>query len=160
MAKTKEEKSVTEIKERLERGDNSDVLEDQIETLNKSFNDLLAVGMVQFNRNFSVGERLIKLAFKAQSQCRSTVSLLNSINNPRHVVIAKQANIANNQQVNNNQVNSEKIKQKKARNELYKKGDEHAEMDATGAKEATRDDQAGKALVEVNRSENKGREGA
>jgi hypothetical protein len=46
-------------------------------------------------------EAFMKLAFKAQSQCRSTLQALSDIKNPS-VVYAKQANITNgNQQINN-----------------------------------------------------------
>lgn len=43
----------------------------------------------------------LTLAFKAQAQCRSTLEALAEIKNPRSVAFVKQANIANNQQVNN-----------------------------------------------------------
>jgi len=45
-------------------------------------------------------ETYLKLALRAQSQCRATLETLAAIKNPP-VVFAKQANIANNQQVNN-----------------------------------------------------------
>lgn len=46
-------------------------------------------------------ERLLRLAFKAQTQCRSTLETLANIKNPP-VVLARQANISNGpQQVNN-----------------------------------------------------------
>ena len=43
----------------------------------------------------------LTLALKAQAQCRSTLEALAEIKNPRSVAFVKQANIANNQQVNN-----------------------------------------------------------
>ena len=42
----------------------------------------------------------LRLAFKAQAQCRSTLETLAAIKNPP-VIFAKQANISNNQQINN-----------------------------------------------------------
>lgn len=49
-------------------------------------------------------DRFLKLAFKAQSQCRATLETLAMMKNPP-IVYAKQANIAHgHQQVNNNQV--------------------------------------------------------
>lgn len=48
----------------------------------------------------AVGEACMKLALRAQNQCRMTLETLATIKNPP-VVFAKQANIANNQQVNN-----------------------------------------------------------
>ena len=47
-------------------------------------------------------ETYLKLAFKAQSQCRSTLEALAEIKNPRSVAFVRQANIAaGHQQVNN-----------------------------------------------------------
>lgn len=47
-------------------------------------------------------ERYLRLALKAQSQCRTTVEALAEIKNPRPVAFVKQANIAHGpQQVNN-----------------------------------------------------------
>ena len=45
-------------------------------------------------------ETFLRLALKAQGQCRSTLETLAAIKNPP-VVFAKQANISNNQQINN-----------------------------------------------------------
>lgn len=46
-------------------------------------------------------ESYTRLALKAQSQCRATLETLAEIKQPRHVVIAQQANLAHQQQVNN-----------------------------------------------------------
>jgi hypothetical protein len=46
-------------------------------------------------------EAYTRLALKAQSQCRATLETLAEIKQPRHVVIAQQANLAHQQQVNN-----------------------------------------------------------
>ncbi len=46
-------------------------------------------------------EIYLRLALKAQSQCRCTLESLAEIKNPRQVTFLKQSNIAQNQQVNN-----------------------------------------------------------
>lgn len=46
-------------------------------------------------------ETYTRLALKAQGQCRATLETLAAIKQPRHVVIAQQANLAHQQQVNN-----------------------------------------------------------
>jgi hypothetical protein len=51
----------------------------------------------QFQANLS-------LALKAQAQCRATLETLAEIKNPRHVSFVRQANIAQQQQVNNGPV--------------------------------------------------------
>ena len=43
----------------------------------------------------------LKLALRAQNQCRATLETLSTIKNPPNVAFVRQANIANNQQINN-----------------------------------------------------------
>ena len=71
----------------------------QAHTLDALFNSLVMKGLDQTHTPHY--EAFMKLAFKAQSQCRSTLQSLSDIKNPS-VVYAKQANITNgNQQINN-----------------------------------------------------------
>ena len=71
----------------------------QAHTLDALFNNLVMKGLDQTHTSHY--EAFMKLAFKAQSQCRSTLQALSDIKNPS-VVYAKQANINNgNQQINN-----------------------------------------------------------
>jgi hypothetical protein len=52
--------------------------------------------------HLDASERFMRLALKAQSQCRSTIESLAEIKNPSSVAFVKQANIAKgHQQVNN-----------------------------------------------------------
>lgn len=53
------------------------------------------------NESMKHQNTMLTLAFKAQAQCRTTLETLANIKNPRAVAFVKQANIANNQQVNN-----------------------------------------------------------
>ena len=71
----------------------------QAHTLDALFNSLVVKGLGQTHMPHY--EAFMRLAFKAQSQCRSTLQTLSDIKNPS-VVYAKQANITNgNQQINN-----------------------------------------------------------
>jgi hypothetical protein len=71
----------------------------QAHTLDALFNSLVMKGLDQTHMPHY--EAFMKLAFKAQSQCRSTLQALSDIINTS-VVYAKQANITNgNQQINN-----------------------------------------------------------
>ena len=71
----------------------------QAHTLDALFNSLVMKGLGQTHMQHY--ESFMRLAFKAQSQCRSTLQSLSDIKNPS-VVYAKQANITNgNQQINN-----------------------------------------------------------
>ena len=72
----------------------------QAHTLDSLFNQLTRLAYHNWG-NFNATERLLRLAFKAQSQSRATVEALGNLRNPP-MVIARQANIAHgHQQVNN-----------------------------------------------------------
>jgi hypothetical protein len=71
----------------------------QAHTADALFNSLVMKGLDQTHMPHY--EAFMKLAFRAQSQCRSTLQALSDIKNSS-VVYAKQANITNgNQQINN-----------------------------------------------------------
>ena len=71
----------------------------QAHTLDALFNSLVMKGLNQSHMPHY--DSFLRLAYKAQAQCRSTLQTLSDIKNPS-VVYAKQANINNgNQQINN-----------------------------------------------------------
>ncbi|MCX7106415.1 MAG: hypothetical protein NTV66_02400 [Methylococcales bacterium] len=71
----------------------------QAHTLDALFNSLVMKGLNQSHMPHY--DSFLRLAYKAQAQCRSTLQTLSDIKNPS-VVYAKQANITNgNQQINN-----------------------------------------------------------
>ena len=67
------------------------------------------------------------LAFKAQAQCRTTLEALNEIKFPKSTTFVKQANIANQQQVNNGDLAREE-KKADPTNELLKEAN-HGALD-------------------------------
>lgn len=71
----------------------------QAVTLNSMFNELARRAAINMGENMEATDKYMKLALKAQGQCRATLETLANIKNPP-VVFAKQANIAHNQQVN------------------------------------------------------------
>lgn len=72
----------------------------QAHTLDTLFNNLARLAYRNWD-NLNAAERLLRLAFKAQTQSRATVETLGALRNPP-VVFARQANIAHGpQQVNN-----------------------------------------------------------
>ena len=88
----------------------------QAHTLDALFNSLIMKGLDQTHTPHY--EVFMKLAFKAQSQCRSTLQSLSDIKNPS-VVYAKQANITHgNQQINNGVPAPRTQENKKYSNEL------------------------------------------
>ncbi|HEX4852754.1 hypothetical protein [Arenimonas sp.] len=73
----------------------------QAQTLDSIFNRLAGHAANFVGKDIATLDRYIRLAFKAQSQCRTTLEALANIKNPP-VIYAKQANIAHgHQQVNN-----------------------------------------------------------
>jgi hypothetical protein len=70
-------------------------------SLDAIYGDLARLAYKNWN-SLDVAERLLRLAFKAQSQSRMTVESLAELKNPRSTVIARQANVSGgHQQVNN-----------------------------------------------------------
>lgn len=114
--------TIRELKEQskiLKAGDMSraeSMLLAQAQTLNELFNNLARKAhqceyLSQFEAN-------LKLALKAQNQCRMTLETLSNIKNPP-VVYAKQANISNGpQQVNNGVPATHAAENQKQQNEL------------------------------------------
>lgn len=80
------------------------MLNAQANALNAIFAELCRRAALNMGTNLEATERYLRLAFKAQGQCRTTVETLATIKNPP-VVYAKQTNIAHGpQQVNNGTV--------------------------------------------------------
>ena len=77
------------------------LLVSQAVTLNAIFHDCCRRGLLNMGEYPDAAERYMRLALKAQSQCRATLEGLAAIKNPP-TVFAKQANVAHGpQQINN-----------------------------------------------------------
>ena len=77
------------------------LLTTQAHTLDAIFNELARRAALNMGEYLNTADRYLRLALKAQSQCRATLETLATIKNPP-VIYAKQANISNGpQQVNN-----------------------------------------------------------
>ena len=78
------------------------MLASQAVALNSIFNNLARRAARNLGSNLDAGDTYLRLALKAQSQCRTTVEALAEIKNPKSVAFVRQANIAQgHQQVNN-----------------------------------------------------------
>ena len=82
--------------ERMER-----MLSAQAQTLNIMFTELARRAALNMGERLDATETYLRLALKAQAQSRATVEALAEMKNPRAVAFVKQANIAQQQQVNN-----------------------------------------------------------
>jgi len=80
------------------------MLINQAQILQSLFTDMVARGTVAVNSKYGSRESMesyLRLAFKAQAQCRATLETLANIKNPQPTAFIRQQNIAANQQVNN-----------------------------------------------------------
>jgi hypothetical protein len=78
-----------------------DLLITQAHTLDAIFNELARRAALNMGEHIKATDTYLRLALKAQSQCRATLETLSTIKNPP-MIFAKQANISNGpQQVNN-----------------------------------------------------------
>lgn len=152
--------------ERLNRGDlgaAEALLLAQATTLNAVFTQLAHRAQINVGEYLDVADRYMRLALKAQSQCRATIETLAVIKNPP-TVFARQANIAHGpQQVNNgvSPTNREIQSPSRAGNreiepiELLEAHD--ARMDAGTPGEAVGGDPALAAVAAVDRPKNRRR---
>lgn len=77
----------------------------QAVTLNALFNKLAQRSGMNMGEHLGAADTYMRLALKAQSQCRSTIEAINEIKNPSSATFVRQANIGNAVQVNNGQQN-------------------------------------------------------
>jgi hypothetical protein len=78
------------------------MLTSQAHALDAIFHELARRAGLNMGEYLDAAETYMRLALKAQSQCRATLETLAEIKNPRPVAFVQQANIANGpQQVNN-----------------------------------------------------------
>ena len=132
-------------------------------TLDAIFNNLArhAAGNFQAGRNNGVysetGDSYMRLALRAQSQCRATLETLAMVKNPPGVAFVRQANIANGpQQVNNaspatDAASSRPGKLENAPNELLEQAD-GKRMDSRAPKTAIGDHSAMATVGEIDGS--------
>ena len=108
----------------------------QAMALQTIFTNLARRSAMNAGEYINAADTYMRLALKAQSQCRSTLETLAEIKNPRPISFVKQANIANGpQQVNNGQAPSTGAgNSQAAQNELL--GHQHGNYLDTGAQGA------------------------
>lgn len=74
----------------------------QAHTLDALFAELINRSRMNMGEYFNAACKYMQMAFKAQSQCRTTLEALAEIKNPRSVAFIRQQNVGENVQVNNN----------------------------------------------------------
>lgn len=133
----------------------------QSHSLDELYNNLARRATANLNAGYrEAGEVYLRLAFKAQSQCRTTLEALTEMKTPRTATFVRQANIANGpQQVNNGMASPAHEKPiKNPSNELSE--GTHELLSNTGAQTLEgRTDTPVEAVGAVNRAKDCGREG-
>ena len=150
---------------KTEAGDLSELeatLTAQAATLDAVFNEMARRAFMNLGQHLDATEKYMRLALKAQGQCRATAETLAEIKFPRSATFIKQANIAGQQQVNNGQAGIEghTIAPEKTinqTNELLTEG-AHETLDTAGAGAASRLDSELEAVGAVNRAKDRGRQ--
>jgi hypothetical protein len=123
----------------------------QAQTLDELFNNLARKAHDQTHMPHY--ETFLRLAFKAQGQCRSTLETLAAIKNPP-VIYAKQANISNgHQQINNGMPKPHAVEIKNQPNELLTELPD-APLDTRRTSKTIGADSTLEALGEIDRCEN------
>jgi len=108
----------------------------QAYTLDALFTNLVRRAQPNMDAGYLTAvETFMKLALRAQHQCRATLETLSAIKNPP-VVFARQANIAQNQQVNNGEHEVARRKSENPPTELMEVARESQWLDS-GAKSAS-----------------------
>jgi hypothetical protein len=78
------------------------ILVAQAVALDVIFNEMTRRAALNMGEHLQATDTYMRLAMRAQGQCRATLQTLGELKNPRQVAFVKQANIANgHQQVNN-----------------------------------------------------------
>jgi hypothetical protein len=123
----------------------------QAHTLDAIFNNLAQRAALNFGEYLDAGERYLRLALKAQSQCRATLETLATIKNPP-IVYAKQANVTTGPQQVNNGIQPQRARE--IQNEQTQLSGEPHELlpDAGTPGLASRVNQEVEALGEIDRA--------
>ncbi len=146
---------LSEVTKRVKSNDMSDVeasLVCQATTLNSMFCELSRRAANNMGEYIEASERYLRMALKAQNQCRMTLETLSNIKNPP-VVYAKQANISNGPQQVNNTLHARTGENKNQPSKLLKATHE-APMDTGTKGSACPKDSPLEAVAEINRPEN------
>jgi len=145
----------------INRGDlamSERMLNAQSMTLNSIFIEMARRSALNMGEHLEASDRYMRLALKAQAQCRATVETLSEMKNPHAVAFVKQANIANGaQQINNGLTSTHPSARAKESRSLPIKQleQQHVERMDTGAKGSASGANSDMATVgTVHRAEN------
>ncbi len=131
----------------------------QAQTLDAIFNELGQRAALNMGEYLSATETYLRLALKAQSQCRATLETLAAIKNPQPVAFVRQANIAAGpQQVNNGiPASGPRARETEIKQSELSGGSNELRQDTRASALAGRGDPEMEAVGEIDRAEDRGR---
>jgi hypothetical protein len=134
------------------------MLYSQAQTLDAVFGALLQRATVNMDQNLEAADMLLRVAFKAQSQCRATIETLALVKHPKAATFIRQANVAHGpQQINNRRSRARAGKRKRGKTKLLERANgkrlEHGAAPTSGF-----DDSAMAAMEAIDRAEDASRE--
>lgn len=140
---------------KLDRGEA--MLTVQAHTLDAIFNSLAK--MAQNAELLTQFDTYLKFALRAQSQCRATWEAISAIQNPPLAGYVKQANIAQNQQINNGGPRAEKTRNSQSKLLEHTEHEPDKWLDRGKTPTAEGSDSTVEAVGEVNGTKDTGRKG-
>jgi hypothetical protein len=128
----------------------------QAHTLDTIFNELARRSQANMGGGYlDAADRYMRLALKAQSQCRATIETLAEMKNPKPVAFVQQANIASGPQQVNNAPVAEPSRARESENRPSKLLEQHGNewLDGGTARAAGSSNPSVEALAPVHRTE-------
>lgn len=132
------------------------ILVAQAHTLDVLFDAMCRRARWNINDYPDAAEKFLRVALRAQSQCRATIETLAEMKNPRPLAFVSQANFANGPQQVNNGVATRADEKSISQNELLEQTNGQRLDFGTAGKTLARDP-ALEAVEPVNRAANRGR---
>lgn len=132
-----------------------EMLVGQATALNAIFNELARRAALNMGEHMNATESYLRLALKAQGQCRATLEALVEIKHPRQLAFVKQANIAHgHQQVNNgpNAISEPRAEENRIQPNELLEIEHESRMDTGTTGAAIGSDPAMAALEKINRA--------
>jgi hypothetical protein len=157
LAEVLQEQARAVTKHNLERGEG--MLAAQAHTLDAMFNVLTRKALQQNHAPYI--EMFLRIALRAQAQCRATWEAISAIQNPPIAGYVAQANVATNQQVNNGTAPPSRARENETSpSKLLEQAPHEADewLDSRASATATGSDSAVEALVGVDRATDSGGE--
>ena len=143
-----------------------DTLTAQAATLDAMFNELARRAALNMGTHLSATETYLRMALKAQAQCRATIETLAEVKYPKAPTFVRQQNVAYQQQVNNGGATVADNgpgthahgNNQSAQNKLLEdRSDEHTDLDTGATTTASRSNPALETVGAIDRTKKRGR---